>query len=154
MSESETVRATVVRAGGPVVSAARTGLGTWTETEDLPGSCRAALLAFRLADDVTPVVDTAALGVLFRAVEVLAPMAAEFPDVAALGALDARTAHTLRTLVHAESVRAAAAALGMHHSTLQERHDKLTRTLGYDPRSATGLARYELTRLLARLNPR
>jgi hypothetical protein len=48
-------------------------------------------------------------------------------------------------------VRAAAAALGMHHSTLQARHEALTNELGYDPRSLDGRARYRLARLLLRL---
>lgn len=41
------------------------------------------------------------------------------------------------------SIRAAAAALKMHHSTMQARHDWFTGELGYDPRSPRGRARYE-----------
>lgn len=48
-------------------------------------------------------------------------------------------------------MRAAATALGMHHSTLQARHDALTTELGYDPRSLAGRARFQLARLLLRL---
>ncbi|MYS70657.1 hypothetical protein GTY88_09480 [Streptomyces sp. SID5926] len=39
-------------------------------------------------------------------------------DVRALAGLDARSADVLRTLVEADSIRSAAAALGMHHSRL------------------------------------
>jgi DNA-binding PucR family transcriptional regulator len=48
-------------------------------------------------------------------------------------------------------VRAAASALGLHHSTLQARLESLTRQLGYDPRSPLGRSRYEAARLLSRL---
>ncbi|MFD5284002.1 hypothetical protein [Streptomyces rubrogriseus] len=39
-------------------------------------------------------------------------------DVRALAGLDARSADVLRTLVEADSIRSAAAALSMHHSRL------------------------------------
>jgi len=57
----------------------------------------------------------------------------------------------LDELVAAESVRAAASALGVHHSSLQSRHEALTKQLGYNPRSASGRARYEAARMLSRL---
>ncbi len=63
-------------------------------------------------------------------------------DVRALAGLDARSAGVLRTLVEADSIRSAAAALGMHHSTVQARHEALTQTLGYDPRTNVAQMRY------------
>lgn len=97
------------------------------------------------------VVDAADLGVVLAAVSALEPVAAQQPDVVALARLDARTRAVLDELAGSESVRAAATALGMHHSTLQARHDALTTELGYDPRSLHGRARFQLARLLLRL---
>ncbi|MFD7023809.1 hypothetical protein [Promicromonospora sukumoe] len=97
------------------------------------------------------VLDAADLGVVLAAVSALEPVAAQQPDVAALARLDARTRAVLDELAAAESVRAAATVLGMHHSTLQVRHDHLTTELGYDPRSLPGRARFQLARLLLRL---
>ncbi|GAA4991392.1 helix-turn-helix domain-containing protein [Streptomyces hyderabadensis] len=72
-------------------------------------------------------------------------------DVRTLARLDRRSADVLRTLVEADSVRSAAAELGMHHSTVQARHEALTHTLGYDPRSNVGRMRYIAAALLLRL---
>lgn len=161
------VRAVVLRRGATVPGPA--GLGVAGAGEDLPESLRTALLALRLVPDddgphrsrdaavvepavVEPaVVDAAELGVVLAAVGALEPVAARQPDVVALARLDARGRAVLDELTRAESVRGAAAALGMHHSTLQARHDALTAELGYDPRTLDGRARYRLARLLLRL---
>jgi len=71
--------------------------------------------------------------------------------VRALAGLDARSADVLRTLVEADSIRSAAAALGVHHSTVRARHEALTQTLGYDPRAYVGQMRYIAAALLLRL---
>ncbi|MBH5131854.1 hypothetical protein RVN83_29815 [Streptomyces sp. PU10] len=39
----------------------------------------------------------------------------------------------------------------MHHSTVQARHEALTQTLGYDPRTNVGQMRYIAAALLLRL---
>lgn len=127
------------------------GVGVPLRADELPESFRTAALALRLLPGSDGVVDAAALGILLAAISVLEPVAAEQPDVVALTRLDARTRTVLDELAAAESVRAAAAALGMHHSTLQARHDALTNDLGYDPRSLDGRARFRLARLLLRL---
>ncbi|WP_020015149.1 hypothetical protein [Promicromonospora sukumoe] len=129
------------------------GLGTTQPADQLAESFRTALLALRLlpARGAAEVVDAADLGVVLAAVSALEPVAAQQPDVVVLARLDARTRAVLDELAAADSVRAAAAALGMHHSTLQVRHDALTSELGYDPRSLQGRARYQLARLLLRL---
>lgn len=137
--------------GAPFVDGGCVGLGTRVRADAAPVSFAAAAVALRLADADRPVVDAAELGVLMAAVQALAG-GTEHPDVHALTALDDRGRKVLSALVAAESVRAAAAALGMHHSTIQVRHDTLTRELGYDPRSAVGRARYELASLLLRLS--
>lgn len=127
------------------------GIGSTCRADDAPRSFASAVLALRLCDDETPVTDAAALGVLLDSVRVLEPVAATLPDVLALSRLDARSRQVLAALVAADSVRAAAAALGMHHSTIQARREAFTRELGYDPRLAVGRARCELAALLLRL---
>lgn len=153
------VRAVVLGRGETLSGPA--GLGVARRGDQLPESFRTALLALRLlptngtAANGTAVggavVDAAELGVVLAAVSALEPVAARQPDVVTLAGLDARARAVLDELAPAESVRAAAAALGMHHSTLQARHDALTAELGYDPRSLDGRARFRLASLLLRL---
>mgnify|MGYP003461461511 CR=1 FL=1 len=107
------------------------------------------LLALALADHRRPVVaaeDLGAMIVLARTFDASGP---RHPDVDALLGLTERSRAMLAELVAAESVRAAATALGMHHSSLQSRHESWTHQLSYDPRSPRGRARYEAARLLA-----
>ncbi len=163
------VRAVVLAQGVTIPGPA--GVGVPRRADQLPESFRTALLALRLLPRSNPgssagrslgssvgsslgsdaVVDAADLGIVLAAVSALEPVAAQQPDVVALARLDARTRAVLDELAAAESVRAAATALGMHHSTLQGRHDALTTELGYDPRSLHGRARFQLARLLLRL---
>lgn len=143
------VRAVVL--GGDAEVSGPAGVGVSLRADELPESFRTAVLALRLLPGDDAVVDAAALGIVLAAVSALEPVAAEQPDVVALARLDARTRAVVDELAAAESVRAAAAALGMHHSTLQARHDALTNDLGYDPRSLDGRARFRLARLLLRL---
>ncbi|WP_369372969.1 hypothetical protein AB1046_05045 [Promicromonospora sp. Populi] len=135
------------------------GIGPLRPAVQLPESFRTAVLVLRLLPRSGPgsdsrsasVMDAADLGIVLAAVSALEPVAAQQPDVVALARLDARTRVVLDELAAAESVRAAATALGMHHSTLQARHEALTSELGYDPRSLPGRARFQLARLLLRL---
>lgn len=144
------VRATIV-SGSDSADHVPAGIGSAGSAARLPESWTDALLALRLTDDAHPRVDAAALGVLLPAVRAVESEVGRHPDVAALSNLDVRSARTLAALVEADSVRAAAGALGMHHSSLQARHEALSRELGYDPRSPLGRARYELAALLLRL---
>ena len=75
------------------------------------------------------------------------------PDVAELDALAAghATLPTLDALAHAGTARAAAAVLGVHHSTVQSRLAAAAAALGYDPRTPDGRTRYVLARTLQRL---
>ncbi|MET8468694.1 hypothetical protein ABZY90_12050 [Streptomyces sp. NPDC006422] len=126
------------------------GLGTWVRADRAPESWDAAIVALRLTDAATPVVDATDLGAMLLLAQAYDPRDPH-DDVRALAALDQRAAEVLRTLVEADSIRSAAADLGMHHSTVQARHDSLTHTLGYDPRTNTGRMRYIAAALLLRL---
>ncbi|WP_382304269.1 helix-turn-helix domain-containing protein [Herbiconiux sp. UC225_62] len=145
------VRASIVRHDAVVP---RGGLGRIGGSLDLASSWRTALLAFRLTDEAAPVVDADQFGVLLDAVLAAEADGVDHPDVRMLATLDAPTLTMLDALAHAESVRAAATVLHLHHSTLQTRHEAITRDLGYDPRSPVGRARYEVAKMLHRLTTR
>ena len=129
----------------------RAGLGTSGAADRLPDSWAAALIALRLGSDREPVVDAAGLGALLLVAEAADRHGGVHPDAAALDALDERARLVLEAFADAGSVRAAASALGMHHSSVQARLDALTAQLGYDPRSPAGRTRYALARALAAL---
>lgn len=129
----------------------RVGIGTWVRADRAPESWEAALVAHRLLGEgpehILDATDLGGMLLLARAYDPTDP----HPDVIALTELDDLTAEILRTLVDAESIRAAAATLGMHHSTVQARHESLTARLGYDPRSTAGRLRYMCAEFLRRL---
>lgn len=133
-----------IRPPGPV------GFGTRVRADRAPESWEAAVIALRLTDASTPTVDAADLGAMLVLAQTYDP---EHPheDVRALARLDRRSADVLLTLVEADSIRSAAAELGMHHSSVQARHEALTHALGYDPRSNLGRMRYIAAALLLRL---
>ncbi|MBV2153430.1 hypothetical protein [Kitasatospora sp. SUK 42] len=135
---------------GNVPLPGRAGLGPWVRADRAPASWDGAIIALRLTAASTPTVDATDLGAMLMLAQAHDPHAPH-DDVRALLRLDARSATVLRVLVEADSVRAAAAELGMHHSTLQARHEALTRDLGYDPRTTTGRMRYIAAALLQRL---
>ncbi|MFF2119230.1 hypothetical protein ACFVXH_18075 [Kitasatospora sp. NPDC058184] len=135
---------------GSVPLPGRAGLGPWVRADRAPASWDGAVVALRLTTEATPAVDATDLGAMLMLAEAHDPHAPH-DDVRALLRLDARSATVLRVLVESDSVRAAAAELGMHHSTLQARHEALTRDLGYDPRTTTGRMRYIAAALLQRL---
>ena len=126
------------------------GLGHWVTADQAPDSWDAALIALRLTEPELQVIDATDLGTLLILARSHDP---ETPhdDVVALARLDARSTHVLRVLVEADSLRAAASLLGMHHSSLQARHEAFTEELGYDPRTIGGRIRYGAAELLRRL---
>ncbi|MBE9376440.1 hypothetical protein IQ251_18465 [Saccharopolyspora sp. HNM0983] len=126
------------------------GLGTWVRADHAPESWDAAMIALELAEPTRPVVDASDLGTLLMLAQAHDPQAPH-EDIRGLMRLDTRSAQVLRALVETDSIRSAAAELGMHHSTLQARHEALTRDLGYDPRTTTGRIRYGAAEFLRRL---
>ena len=132
---------------------AQAGGATAPSPADLPDAWRDARIAARLTEPCRPIVRAEELGVLIELARSEIPGIATHPDVAALSALAPGAREALQVLSRAPSVRAAADELGVHHSSLQQRHASLTRQLGYDPRSSEGRLRYEAAHLIARLAP-
>jgi PucR C-terminal helix-turn-helix domain len=129
------------------------GIGTAVEPARLPQSWSAALVALRLADEHTPVVEADALGAMVLLAEAADAAAQPHPDIAVLEtiAADRSALATLDALAQAGTVRSAAAVLGVHHSTVQSRLAAAMIALGYDPRTPAGRTRYALARTLHRL---
>ncbi|GEE03807.1 hypothetical protein nbrc107696_42530 [Gordonia spumicola] len=126
----------------------RSGFGVWVRADRAPESWDGAVIAFGLTDREDRTIDATDLGVILQLLQ--APDS-NAEDVDALERLDPLETTILRTLVEADSVRAAAARLGMHHSTVQARHESLTRALGYDPRTPVGRMRCSAATLVLRL---
>lgn len=140
------MRATLQRAVAdpPSVPA---GLGTWVRADHAPESWEGAVLALKLTHEPMPVIDATDMGALVLLGRVHDP---ESPheDVRTLAGLDQRSAQVLRVLVESDSLRSAAAMLGVHHSTIQARHEALVQELGYDPRTPGGKVRYAAAEFL------
>ncbi|WP_347124252.1 hypothetical protein [Microbacterium sp. SY138] len=143
---------TDVREVWPETAALRLGVGLAGPGDQLPQSWASALVAVRLTSPGEPVVDAADLGALLLVADA-AESSPLHPDAAALAVLDARSRELLDAVAEEQSVRAAATRLGRHHSSVQERLTVLVETLGYDPRTSRGHARYVLARMLLTLGP-
>jgi hypothetical protein len=146
--------------GDPLL-ARRVGVGPLVAPDELPRSWEAALVALRLTADGTASSpgprqlcydDLGGLALVARSVSAAA---AQIDDVAALELLGDHVPWALATLdavaEHA-SLRRAATALHVHHSTLQERASQLERMLGYAIDTAAGHNRLYLALILRRLH--
>jgi hypothetical protein len=155
----------VARPTGPVVLAAggalpggRLGVGPIGPVAALPDSYAAARIALRFAADGGDddpghmVVTYESLGGL--AILASAPLPDAIPDLDALAHAIATAPWALATL-HAfadtPSLRAAATALHLHHSTLQDRIVHLEHTVGWPVRSPSGKLRLQVALALRRL---
>ncbi|MGP3533700.1 helix-turn-helix domain-containing protein [Microbacterium sp. RD1] len=143
------VRAAFLSGIAASLPGARAGIGVPVPAEDAPRSFDTAVVALRLSRAEEAVVDASDYGVLLAAAQAL--QATSHPDAAVLSALDERACEVLHAVVESDSLRGAASALGMHHSTVQARYEALVRELGWDPRSPKGRARYEIAALVRRL---
>jgi hypothetical protein len=130
------------------------GIGIPTLPTDLPRSWQTALLALRMSGPAEPVVDAGELGSVLLLAEAADANATPQPDVIAIEQLvrvDARSLEQLDLIARAESIRAAAIASGVHHSTMQARVIDYGDRLGFDLRSSHGRVRLDLALRLYRL---
>lgn len=135
----------------------RAGLGPAVEVSGLPRSWHGALTALRLTAETHGPRHLAydALGGLALLAEHVSPQNALIEDVRALRAAAGAGIGALETLAALEahdSLRQAAAALQLHHSSLQARLPKLTAALGFAPDTPHGRTRLHLALALHRLN--
>jgi hypothetical protein len=158
------IRAVALESGPALLAAGapppttRAGLGPAVEVPDLPASWAAARVALRFAAEGTDddpgdtVVDHADLGALVLLAD--APGAADAPDLHALDHAASAAPWALTTLhayAAAPSLRAAATALRVHHSTLQDRVTVAEHLLGWPLRDPPGRLRLQLALALRRL---
>ncbi|MEU4688974.1 helix-turn-helix domain-containing protein [Actinoplanes sp. NPDC023714] len=137
----------------------RAGIGPAVPILDLPASYRAARTALRFTaagtddDPGDPVIRYEDLGALAALATIPDPGAV--PDVRVLEHA-AATAPWLLSTLHAVSttisLRAAAARLRLHHSTLQDRVAHAEHLLGWSVREPHGLLRTQLALALSRLH--
>ncbi|KOU56986.1 CdaR family transcriptional regulator [Streptomyces sp. MMG1533] len=135
------------------LSAGRLGVGPAVPVLDLPRSWAAARTALRFTADGTAqdpgprVVYADELGGVALLADLVAPGAEPPPDVRTLEAAAASTPWLLATL-HAvaatASLRAAAAEINVHHSTLQDRLTHAEHLLGWPLRTPQGRLRLHL----------
>ncbi|UQU63887.1 helix-turn-helix domain-containing protein [Couchioplanes caeruleus] len=147
-----------VFAGPPPSFPGRVGVGPAVPVPDLPSSWAAARTALRFAADGTDedpgptVVHHADLGAL----ALLADLGdqSSLPDVRALDHAAAAAPWmpaTLQAVADSISLRAAATALRVHHSTLQDRIAHAEHLLGWTVRDPHGRLRLQLALALRRL---
>ena len=131
----------------------RVGVGPEVPVLDLPRSWAQARTALRFtaegtAQDPGPrVVHADELGGVALLADLVAPGAEAPPDVRALEAAGASTPWLLATLdavVSTASLRAAAAEINVHHSTLQDRLSHAEHLLGWPLRTPQGRLRLQL----------
>ncbi|MCW2912467.1 MAG: transcriptional regulator, CdaR [Actinomycetia bacterium] len=143
------------------VGGRRAGIGPAVPVLDLPSSWAAARVALRLtaegtAQDPGPrVVHADQMGGLAVLAAAVGPGTEPVPDVRALeraGATAPWMLATLEAVASNPSLRAAATALTMHHSTLQDRLVHAEHLLGWSVHDPHGRLRLQLALTLRRLH--
>lgn len=132
------------------VAAKPLGIGIAVERDDLAVSFRTALLALRLADTAPDGISRAdALGVLAETLAEQPLRARMDADETAVSRLVEHSwaLATLDALVQSSSVRDAARAAGVHHSTMSSRIDTITAEFGFSPVDGWGRTRAALALL-------
>jgi hypothetical protein len=145
----------------PVDAHERAGIGPIGSPDQLPGSAAAARLALRLTAEGTPadpgprVVHAQDAGGLLVLASAVGPGTPPHADVGVLEHAARGNPWLLATLVavaEQQSLRAAAAALHVHHSTLQDRIAHAERLLGWSIGDPAGRLRLQLALVLRRLH--
>jgi len=132
----------------------RAGIGVVVHSDNLDHSWATALTALRLTSDREPVLRADDLGALILLMDAAGSRGADHADLAALrAAIDGspRALPVLEAVVHTDSLRAAAAEAGLHHSTIQARAVELSSMLGFDVRTTVGRTRLTIALGLYRI---
>ncbi|WP_420123510.1 helix-turn-helix domain-containing protein [Nakamurella sp.] len=148
-------------ADDPVAGPERAGVGPSGPPDELPASAAAARLALRLTADGTPadpgprVVHAQDVGGLLVLAAAIGPTTPRHADVVMLDRLAADHPWlpvTLTAAAEQASLRGAATALHVHHSTLQERIAHAERLLGWTIGDPAGRLRLQIALALRRLH--
>jgi sugar diacid utilization regulator len=141
--------------------AGRLGIGPAVPVLDLPRSWAEARTALRFTAEGTPqdpgprVVYADELGGIALLADVVVPGAEPPPDVRALETAAATTPWlfaTVHAVVSTTSLRAAAAEINVHHSTLQDRLAHAEHLLGWPIRTPQGRLRLQLALTMRHLS--
>jgi sugar diacid utilization regulator len=144
-------------AGASAAVTGRAGLGPAVAVLDLPSSWADARTALRFTADGTEqdpgprIVDFADLGGLALLAATVGVGTEPVPDVRRVERAAAAAPGVLATLTTA-SLRAAATALTVHHSTVQERLTHAEHLLGWSVHDPQGRLRLQLALVLRRLH--
>jgi hypothetical protein len=150
-----------IEATGAIPGHGRVGVGPLVPVLELPSSWEAARTALRFAADGTEqdpgarVVHADELGGLAVLAAAVAPGTKPVADVLALERARSAAPWVLGTLVtfaSSPSLRTAATALVVHHSTLQDRIAHVEQLLGWPVRDPPGRLRLQLALALRRLH--
>ncbi|MFC8146853.1 helix-turn-helix domain-containing protein [Streptomyces paradoxus] len=144
----------------PRLPAGRLGVGPAVTVLELPRSWAEAQTALRFTAEGTPqdpgpqVVHAEELGGIALLADLVTPGSEPPPDVRALEAAAANTPWlpaTLYAVASTGSLRAAAAGINVHHSTLQDRLTHAEHLLGWPLRTPQGRLRLHLALTMRRL---
>jgi len=129
------------------------GVGQDRQLHDLPESWVQAQVALRLASNLVPIVRWEALGGLALLAHVPPDVATTHRDVVAVrdSSRESWGLDTLEALARTDSIRAASAVLGLHHSTVQTRQARLEELMGFKLGTADGRTRLMVAVTLHRL---
>ena len=146
-------RPRVVPAGAEADAVGRLGVGPAVPVLELPRSWAEARTALRFTAEGTPqdpgprVVYADELGGIALLADLVVPGAEPPPDVRVLETASATTpwlSETLHAVAYTASLRAAAAEISVHHSTLQDRLAHAEHLLGWPVRTPQGRLRLQL----------
>jgi hypothetical protein len=133
----------------------RLGVGISAAPDALPRSWQTALLVLRMSGPTEPIIDADELGSILLLAEAADASSIRQPDVDVIARMvqdDPRRLEQLELIARAESVRSAAIASAVHHSTMQARVVEFGDRLGFDLRSLHGRVRLDLALRLYRLD--
>lgn len=132
----------------------RKGVGPWGALSNLPQSWECAVTAWQLTTESTPVLVYEELGVISELARIPADedSPADLRRIASLVQSHSWALPTLDALMEKDTVRAASALLGVHHSTVQARVGAINSALGYVVTSPRGRLRLGIALILYRLS--
>lgn len=134
----------------PVEFPSRAGVGLPARAVDLPASWADAVTAFRMTTQFQPILFAEEIGPFLLLRQLSDTRGVLIQLRSAIGSAP-WVAPMLDAIVASSSIRAAAALLHVHHSTLQARITELDRLLGFNVGKAEGRGRLQILLALHRL---